>query len=155
MVKRCHIFTSKWEENTRAHSGNMFKKLIYVSCWALHLQFKQNSTLPPHRVYFIRYEGVTRSCVIKTVINWKEKVPPEFWEAVNFICLTALLLVLFSVWAYFVLKSDTPCHPPPFASNVQCIFSASSLNRIKLHCSLCYQNVTHSKLRLCSVPCIV
>lgn len=104
MVKRCHIFTGKWREKARVHPGNMFKKLIYVSCWALHLQFKQNSTLPPHRVYFIRYEGVTRSCVIKTVINWKEKVPPEFWEAVNFICLTALLLVLFSVWAYFVLK---------------------------------------------------
>lgn len=112
MVKRCHNFTSEWEEKARTYPGNMFKKLIYVSCWALHLQFKQNPTLPPHRVYFIRYEGVTRSHVIKTVINWKEKVPPEFWEAVNFICLTALLLVLFSVWAYFVLKSNPPCPFP-------------------------------------------
>lgn len=41
MVKRCD-FTSKQEEKAWTHPGSVFKELIYVSCWVLHLQFKQN-----------------------------------------------------------------------------------------------------------------
>lgn len=105
MVKRCD-FTSKQEEKAWTHPGNVFKTLIYVSCWVLHLQFKQNPTWLPHRVWFIRYQGVARSHVIKTVINWKRKVPPEFWEAVNFISITALLLFLLSDFLFYFAWSE-------------------------------------------------
>ena len=110
MVKRCD-FTSKQEEKAWTHLGSMFKKLIYVSCWVLHLQFKQNPTWPPQRVWFIRYQGVARSHVIKTVINWKRKVPPEFWEAVNFISITALqFLLLYSFFPLLLDKKTTNMH---------------------------------------------
>ena len=68
VVKRCD-FTSKQEEKAWTHLGSMFKKLINVSCRVLHLQFKPNSTWLLQRVWFIRYQGVARSHVIKTVIN--------------------------------------------------------------------------------------
>lgn len=106
MVKRCD-FTSKQEEKAWTHLGSVFKKLIYVSCWVLHLQFKQNPTWLPQRVWFIRYQGVARSHVIKTVINWKRKVPPEFWEAVNFISITALLVLLLDSFFPLLLDKKT------------------------------------------------
>lgn len=106
MVKRCD-FTSKQEEKAWTHPESVFKKLIYVSCWVLHLQFKQNPTWLPQRVWFIRYQGVARSHVIKTVINWKRKVPPEFWEAVNFISITALLVLLSDSFFFLLLDKKT------------------------------------------------
>lgn len=125
MVKRCD-FTSKQEEKAWTHPGNVFKKLIYVSCWVLHLQFKQNPTWLPHRVWFIRYQGVARSYVIKTVINWKRKVPPEFWEAVNFISITALLLVLLLTFIFLCFLRKQYVCPHLFFHVLKYVWMATS-----------------------------
>lgn len=134
----------------------MFKKLIYISCWVLHLQFKQNLSLVSHSVYFIRYERVTRSRVIKIVINWKEKVPPEFWEAVSFICLTALLLVsdICEILLFLILILFAPISFSLIAKSLINFFLLSKLDLFKTQTSSGLSYYDFKKLPFNILTCV-